>query len=278
MASDGSNAILNEEQRQLMELKRQEALRKRKLKEDQATRASRWRKQADTHGGFFVDDGESEAELANKATPSRPFSSLLEMEPLPPDILPELSQPKCNDCGQEFYESLLRKQFAVNVCDACRRMNEDGKYSLVTKTEARQEYLLTETDLDASFGGLRCIEKKNPQNERWGMMKLYLRGQVEKICFDRYGGEQGLDEEIVRRSKEKLVNQEKKQKRKVAQMRKETLTSLWRKPDKAHEHHFGPEEAKDGGLFVKRCEECDFEVEFEKMWVSIYYPFFHPFA
>ena len=164
---------------------------------------------------------------------------------------------------------MLQKQFGVLVCDNCRRKNDNGKYTLVTKTEAKQEYLLLDTDLDVQFEGLRCIEKKNPHNERWGIMKLYLRYQVEKISYERYGGEQGLEEEIAKRFADKQKLQEKRQKNKVTKLRKQTLTSLWRTPDETHEHKYGEEqECSDGddeGMWKKVCETCGFVLTFEKM-------------
>jgi DNA-repair protein complementing XP-A cells len=51
---------------------------------------------------------------------------------------------------------------------------------LVTKTDARTEYLLTDTDLEKRQPPLRYIVRKNPHNERWGDMKLYLKLQVSR--------------------------------------------------------------------------------------------------
>lgn len=236
---------------EMIERKRRAALERKESCERQRQDMQRYKRKADSCGGFLFPE---EDEVTAVSAP------VFEDNP-PPNFFED--QLQCIDCQSAFSESLLLKQFDVNVCDHCRRTNEE-KYSLATKTEAKQEYLLTDADLDAANGGLRCIEKKNPQHERWGMMKLYLRYQIEKICFDRYGGEEGLDAEIVRRGKEKMKMQEKKQKNKVALLRKQTMTSTWMRVDSKHTHEYGEEEPK-GAAWVKRCTVCGFEVVFEKM-------------
>lgn len=61
------------------------------------------------------------------------------------------------------------------------------------------------------------IEKPNPHSQHWGKMKLYLLFQVEQRSFERYGGENGLDREIVKRAEEK---RKRKQKSHVKAMKK----------------------------------------------------------
>ena len=56
--------------------------------------------------------------------------------------------------------------------------DRDGKHSLVTKTDAKNDYFLKDEDFDAREPALKCIVKKNPHNVNWGSMKLYLRCQV----------------------------------------------------------------------------------------------------
>lgn len=52
------------------------------------------------------------------------------------------------------------------------------KHRLVSRTEAKQQFLLKDCDLDRREPPLRFVLKKNPHNPRWGDMKLYLRLQV----------------------------------------------------------------------------------------------------
>lgn len=56
--------------------------------------------------------------------------------------------------------------------------DDDDKHALITRTDARQEYLLKDCDLDLREPILRFILRKNPHNPRWGDMKLYLRTQA----------------------------------------------------------------------------------------------------
>lgn len=54
----------------------------------------------------------------------------------------------------------------------------DDKHKLITKTEAKQEYLLNDCDLEKREPALKFIVKKNPHHSQWGDMKLYLKLQV----------------------------------------------------------------------------------------------------
>lgn len=57
------------------------------------------------------------------------------------------------------------------------RDNEE-KHKLISRTEAKQHYLLKDCDLDQREPPLRFTLKKNPHNPTWGDMKLYLKLQV----------------------------------------------------------------------------------------------------
>lgn len=79
------------------------------------------------------------------------------------------------------YSRVLVGGFIVDVCyfkvcDGCRDSEE--KHSLITRTEAKTEYLLKDCDLDKREPILKFILRKNPHNVRWGDMKLYLHLQV----------------------------------------------------------------------------------------------------
>lgn len=50
----------------------------------------------------------------------------------------------------------------------------------MTKTEALDEYLLKDCDLNSREPVLKFIVKRNPHNKSWGEMKLYLRSQVKE--------------------------------------------------------------------------------------------------
>ena len=59
----------------------------------------------------------------------------------------------------------------------------DDKHKLITRTDAKNEYLLKDVDLDKREPILMFISKPNPHNSRWGDMKLYLRLQVRFYCM-----------------------------------------------------------------------------------------------
>jgi DNA-repair protein complementing XP-A cells len=59
----------------------------------------------------------------------------------------------------------------------CHRDNEE-LHRLITKTDAKNVYLLKDCDLEKRDPPLKFIVKKNPHNVRWGNMKLYLELQV----------------------------------------------------------------------------------------------------
>ncbi|XP_055330334.1 DNA repair protein complementing XP-A cells homolog isoform X2 [Paramacrobiotus metropolitanus] len=121
----------------------------------------------------------------------------------------------CDECERPFVDSWLRKNFQCKVCDDCR--DRDGKHSLVTKTDAKNEYLLKDEDFDKREPHLKCITKKNPHNANWGNMKLFLRCQVEERALEVWGTEEALDAEREKRQNRK----EKSKKRTFDKMIKE---------------------------------------------------------
>ena len=60
--------------------------------------------------------------------------------------------------------------------------DSDEKHKLITKTDAKNKYLLKDCDFDKREPPLAFIVKKNPHNPRWGDMKLFLELQVSKNC------------------------------------------------------------------------------------------------
>lgn len=70
--------------------------------------------------------------------------------------------------------------------------DSEGKHSLITRTEAKQEYLLKDCDFDKREPALKFITKKNPHNANWGEMKLYLQLQIEQRALEVWGSEEKL--------------------------------------------------------------------------------------
>lgn len=126
----------------------------------------------DSGGGFLIEKAITEANEEAGAD-NQPVEEVL---PLP------VSYEVCEDCGVPFTESYLMKHFEYLVCDRC--YDRDDKHSLITRTEAKNEYLLKDCDFDRREPPLKCIIRKNPHNVRWGEMKLYLHLQVEKRALE----------------------------------------------------------------------------------------------
>jgi len=88
-----------------------------------------------------------------------------------------------------FYENFNEK-----CCMSCRQLNP-ADYDLISRTELISEYLIP---LD-SIKLMKCMTKPNPHNSYWTPMKLYLRKHARLKAFDRFGGVEGLEEEVKRR-------------------------------------------------------------------------------
>lgn len=94
--------------------------------------------------------------------------------------------------------------------------DNDGKHSLITRTEAKAEYLLKDCDLDKREPTLKYIVRKNPHNPRWGEMKLYLQLQIEKRALEVWGSEENL-------MTEREVRDEKREGSKIKKFNKKVI-------------------------------------------------------
>ncbi|XP_064358479.1 DNA repair protein complementing XP-A cells isoform X2 [Dromaius novaehollandiae] len=214
-------------------------------------------KVVDTGGGFFLEEAaeEDEAEEEPGAAAARTVH--------PPAPVLEFDYLICEDCGKEFMDSYLMQHFDWATCDNCR--DAEDKHKLITRTEAKEEYLLKDCDLDKREPVLRFILKKNPHNSRWGDMKLYLKLQVIKRSLEVWGSEESLQEakELRRDNREKM--KQKKFDKKVKELRRAVRSSLWKKEASIHEHEYGPEENIEEDMYRKTCMICGHELTYEKM-------------
>ncbi|XP_053911120.1 DNA repair protein complementing XP-A cells isoform X2 [Cuculus canorus] len=169
----------------------------------------------------------------------------------------------CGDCGKEFMDSYLMQHFDWATCDNCR--DPEDKHKLITRTEAKEEYLLKDYDLDKREPVLRFIVKKNPHNSRWGDMKLYLKLQVIKRSLEVWGSEESLQEARELRLSNREKMKQKKFDKKVKELRRAVRSSLWKRGASIHEHDYGPEENIDEDTYKKTCTVCGHELTYEKM-------------
>uniref|UniRef100_A0A8C5QJX5 XPA, DNA damage recognition and repair factor n=1 Tax=Leptobrachium leishanense TaxID=445787 RepID=A0A8C5QJX5_9ANUR len=204
----------------------------------------------DSGGGFFIEEEETEQKSIEKVV----------HEPGP--VL-EFDYLICDECGKEFMDSYLCNNFDLSVCDNCRDAEE--KHKLVTRTVAKEEYLLKDCDLDQREPVLRFILKKNPHNSHWGDMKLYIKAQVVKRALEVWGTEEAIEEAKEARRDNRDKMKQKKFDKKVKELRHAVRSSLWKKDIGGHQHDYGPEEHVEEDMFKKTCKTCGHELNYEKM-------------
>ncbi len=184
----------------------------------------------------------------------------------------------CRECGSLEVDWRWEEVFRIRVCNTCKEKLPE-RYSLLTKTEAREDYLLTDPELkDAEL--LPHLERPNPHKATWNNMQLYLRFQVEDYALSekRWGSGQNLDEEFERREKEKKKRKEEKFKMKLLELKKRTRVDAYKrgkgggpgggefgdkieKRGDRHEHEWGRTLENADGVGLKKCIDCGMEVE-----------------
>jgi DNA-repair protein complementing XP-A cells len=188
---------------------------------------------------------------------------------------------KCRECGTLEIDWKWQDIFGIGVCGHCRDKYPD-KYSLLTKTEAREDYLLTDPELkDEDL--LPHLERPNPHKQNFHNMQLFLRLQVEAYAFSpqKWGSQEALDAEYEKRQVITKARKEKKFKNKLQDLKKRTRVEAYKRArlmgDEAgeikfgariqglgdkHEHEWGTGVLNpETGMTKKRCEECGMEVE-----------------
>ena len=84
------------------------------------------------------------------------------------------------------------RTFDQPVCDECKNMERDGPHELITKTDAKKQFLLSDLHFEREGNPLKFLLRKNPHNPKYGDMKLFLRMQIEKVALDVWGSEEEL--------------------------------------------------------------------------------------
>ncbi|XP_077612259.1 DNA repair protein complementing XP-A cells isoform X2 [Crocuta crocuta] len=204
----------------------------------------------DTEGGFILEEEEEEQRTIGKVVHQ-------------PGPVMEFDYAICEECGKEFMDSYLMNHFDLATCDNCR--DADDKHKLITKTEAKQEYLLKDCDLEKREPALKFIVKKNPHHSQWGDMKLYLKLQIVKRSLEVWGSQEALEEakEVRQENREKL--RQKRFNKKVKELRRAVRSSVWKRETAAHQHEYGPEESLEEDVYRKTCTVCGHELTYEKM-------------
>ncbi|XP_075416314.1 DNA repair protein complementing XP-A cells isoform X2 [Tenrec ecaudatus] len=203
----------------------------------------------DTGGGFILEEEEEDRKIGTIVHQPGPVM--------------EFDYTICEECGKEFMDSYLMNHFDLETCDNCR--DADDKHKLITKTEAKQEYLLKDCDLEKREPALKFIVKKNPHHSQWGDMKLYLKLQIVKRSLEVWGSQEALEEEKEVRQENREKMKQKKFDKKVKELRRAVRSSVWKRETAAHQHEYGPEESLEDDMYRKACTVCGHELTYEKM-------------
>ena len=174
-----------------------------------------------------------------------------------------LTYQQCVECEEEFADSYLFKNFGLSCCDKCKN---DETHELITKTTARDEFLLKDCDFDKREPPLRFISRKNPHKSTWAEMKLYLRSQVEARALEIHGSLQNIEDQKEVREEKKELTKAKRYNKKLSELRKAVRSTLYDKTTKKHEHEFGestfnPETEE----YFHQCLKCEYSETYEKM-------------
>ncbi|KAG0053601.1 hypothetical protein BGZ83_000811 [Gryganskiella cystojenkinii] len=228
-------------------------------------------KMKDTRAGFIQDIEEPSSEGPSAA--EEELNRKRKWQPThtqqdPSIFLGAQDNYECQECSSIDVDFQLLSHFHVPVCIACRDAKPD-KYSLLTKTECRHDYLLTDPELrDTEL--FPFWERPNPKKSTWNNMMLYLRCQVEEFAFKKWGGPEGLDAEFEKRERDKETRKEVKFKKDLRDLRNKTRTSVWQDKKmqnraKVHKHSYGAALVDPAtGASVQTCIECGIQVECEE--------------
>ncbi|KAF8559325.1 hypothetical protein OG21DRAFT_1402879 [Imleria badia] len=195
-------------------------------------------KMVNSKGGFLVEDGkEADEDLRAKERERERQRAMQNSEPsmyLDPSL-----NPKCKECNTVDIDFTFKKIFGCLVCNKCKDQYPE-KYSLLTKTECKEDYLLTDAELrDREL--LPHILKANPHKSTFANMMLFLRCQIEDFAWKKWGSPEALDAEWERRTEEKKKKKNKKFEEGLKELRKRTREGVWqRRKDQEHKHAFGP--------------------------------------
>jgi DNA-repair protein complementing XP-A cells len=207
-------------------------------------------------GGFLLDERELVANEEERAAKIQKLAEI-DAEELP------ITYQTCIECNEEYADSYLLKNFEYSCCDKCKDLDE--KHELITKTDARTEFLLKDCDFDKREPPLKFISRKNPHKSTWAEMKLYLKLQVKARAMEVHESEKKLEEEKNLREEKREIAKVKKYNKQLSQLRKNVRATLYDKTHKAHVHEYGPSTYnEDTEEYTHSCE-CGFQETYEEL-------------
>lgn len=161
----------------------------------------------------------------------------------------------CAECNSIDIDQNYLKYYGVLVCNNCKSKD---CYALLTKTEARQDYLLVENE----FKELKPWIKKNPHKSTYNNMLLYLKRDVEDFAIKKWGSLEDMDQEFYSREEKKKQRKALKFEKDMKELRKKTRISrdlLVSTTGNCVQHNYYE---KDG---FQICKICKFQIEFEEL-------------
>ncbi|KAG1773068.1 thioesterase-like superfamily-domain-containing protein [Suillus occidentalis] len=203
-------------------------------------------KMVNSKGGFLVEDGkevDEDSRVKERERERQRAKQNLE----PPMYLDPSLNPKCRECQSIDIDYTYKKIFGCLVCNKCKDEYPE-KYGLLTKTECKEDYLLTDPELrDREL--LPHLLKANPHKSTFANMMLFLRCQVEDFAWKKWGSPEALDTEWERRTEEKKKKKNKKFEEGLRDLRRRTREGVWqRRKDQEHKHAFGVMENLGDGM------------------------------
>ena len=121
------------------------------------------------------------------------------------------------------------------------------------------------------------LNKPNPHKSHWHDMMLFLRYQVEEYAInEKWGSAEALDAEFEKREDQKKKRKEAKFKGKLLELKKKTRTEAFMRQQSGvkgptkfgdalgggkHVHNWGRAVENPDGVTVRKCLDCDMEVE-----------------
>lgn len=219
-------------------------------------------KMFNSKGGFLVDEGKETNEVERRKERERERQRA-QQNMDPPVFLDPSLNPKCAECQSMDVDHTYNKVFRCLVCKRC--INETPeKYGLLTKTECKEDYLLTDSEL-RDQEALPHLLKANPHKSTFANMMLYVRHQVEDFAWKKWGSPEALDAEYERRTAEKRKKKNRKFEQGLKDLRRRTREGVWqRRKDEEHQHVYGATEVGDDGVARQICHQCGFTIDVEE--------------
>lgn len=118
----------------------------------------------------------------------------------------------CEACGCGQYDTRFHSAFGLRVCFACTRA--DRKYALLSATEAKSRFALTDGDLRTAR--LPRLVKAKTTHRADGEVHLYCATQVLSVALSKHGSGEAIEQAVQTRLDASLARREAKKRTQAA--------------------------------------------------------------